>query len=188
MKGNLAALEAAHLVYYKFWGDNGLDKQLQPALGCNFNYLPRQLIDSLKLRSLSYKEPVLLIREEYELAFQYLKAQEGKGQDIRSGGVVITGQPGIGTYLSLSVISFAKNSLVSDHPIQGSLVSCITFSFVSWSSRRALHFNWTTSSFYFRIPAFKFQVPILPAEGVCLRAHGPFLIHTLVLNSPVMRF
>lgn len=100
MEGTRATLEAAHLVYHKFWCKGGLDELLQPVPGTNFKYLPKELIDSLRLRNLSYEEPVLLIREEYEFAFKYLQAQEGKERLIRNGGVVVTGLPGIGRCFS----------------------------------------------------------------------------------------
>jgi hypothetical protein len=131
MKGIRAALEAAYLVYYKFWWENGLNKLLQPVPGRNLKYLPKEHIHSLQLPKLLYSEPVLLIREEYELAFTYLQSQEGEEQRIRSGGMVITGQPGIGEHLSPSAISFANNRLILEHPIQGSPTSYTISCFAS---------------------------------------------------------
>lgn len=186
MEGTCSILEAAHLLYYKLWCEGGLDKLLQPVPGHNGKYLPKEVVKSLQLQSLSYNESVLLIREEYELAFQYLQVEEGKKQQIRNSGVVITGQPGIGMCLSPAVISFANSHLILEHLIQGSPVSCTTCCFVSWASRRVLHFNWTSSSFYFRILVSKFQTPTLLVEGVCLMAYGPFLIPILSLNNHVM--
>ena len=97
MEGTRAALEAAHRVYYTFWGERGsLDRLRQPVPGRNLRYFPKTLLDYLQIESLSYKGSILLVREEYELAFTKLQEEEGKGQEIRGGGMVVTGQPGIG--------------------------------------------------------------------------------------------
>jgi hypothetical protein len=85
-------------VYYKFWGE-GLGKILQPVPGCDLKYLPEEHISSLKLKRLSFDESVLLVREEYEVAFTYLQSQEEMEARF-SGGMVVTGQPGIGMHLS----------------------------------------------------------------------------------------
>lgn len=51
----------------------------------------------LQLGSMKYNEEVLLIREEYVIAFNTLG-----GPSQRGGGIVILGQPGIGVcYFSL---------------------------------------------------------------------------------------
>jgi hypothetical protein len=102
IKARKKTLEAAYLVYYKFWGE-GLDKILQPAPGCDLKYLPEEHINSLKLKRLSFDESVLLVREEYEVAFTHLQScEEIKGQSRRRG-MVVTGQPGIGMHLSQAV-------------------------------------------------------------------------------------
>jgi hypothetical protein len=131
MEGFRKALEAAYCVYYTFWLDTSLDELLQPVPGCNLDYLPREHIDSLQLLNLSYKEHVLLIREEYKLAFTYLEEREGREPRTRSGGTVVIGHPGIGMPLSPAAISFANNRLVSEHPIQGSPASYSTSCFAS---------------------------------------------------------
>ena len=97
-------------MYYKFWLE-GLDELLQPVPGCNLKYLPEEQIDSLKLDHLSYNESVLLVREEYEVAFGYLQEKERLRR--RSAGMVITGQPGIGMHLSPAAVSFTNICLVS---------------------------------------------------------------------------
>ena len=97
-------------MYYKIWWE-GLDELLQPVPGCKLKYLSEEHIDSLKLDRLSYNESVLLVREEYEIAFTYL--QEKKCPRRRSAGMVVTGHPGIGMHLSPAAVSFANNRLVS---------------------------------------------------------------------------
>jgi hypothetical protein len=100
-------LESGHRLYYDFWGVklNGL---LVPVPDCdnNLKYLPQKRIDDLMLRvRLQYPETVLLVRKEYEVAFDYLhKLYEG-GPNICGGGFVVSGQPGIGVHLSLIVVS-----------------------------------------------------------------------------------
>ena len=100
-------------MYYKFWWE-GLDKLLQPVPGCDLKYLSKEHIDSLKLRHLSYNEYVLLVREEYEVAYKYLQSWvEEEDPYRRSVGMVVSGHPGIGMHLSLAAVSFAHNRLVS---------------------------------------------------------------------------
>ena len=100
-------------MYYKFWWE-GLDELLQPVPGCNLKYLSEEHIDSLQLNHLCHNESVLLVREEYEIAFRYLQlSEEKKRPQRRSAGMVVTGQPGIGVYLLLTMVSFANNRLIS---------------------------------------------------------------------------
>jgi len=97
-------LEAASLVYYEFWGGD-LDKILQPVPNCgNFKYLSEKQIDSLKLHRLLYREAVLLAREEYEVAFKDLWSYKEEDPKSRGGGVVVTGQEGIGMHHSLTTL------------------------------------------------------------------------------------
>lgn len=98
-------MEAAQLVYSTFWGENLddiLSLQSVPDYG-NFKYLSEEQIVSLKLRSLLYHEVVLLVRQEYDVCYKDLKELQSGGP---GGGVVVTGQPGIGTHLSLTVVFF----------------------------------------------------------------------------------
>lgn len=129
MEGTRAALEAAHRVYYAFWGKGSLDRLLQPVPGRNLKYFPKTLIDFLQIQSLSYNGSILLIRDEYELAFTKLQEEEGKEKEIRSSGMVVTGQPGIGKHLAPVAIFSAKNCLIQ---IQGSPVSHTMSCFASW--------------------------------------------------------
>lgn len=63
-----------------------------PAKGCKgLKYLPNTKVDELQLHTLGYNEEVLLVREEYLIALGALGIKSGTG-----GGMVITGQPGIG--------------------------------------------------------------------------------------------
>ena len=68
IEGRRRALEAAYLVYYKFWWP-GFDELLQPVPDSNLKYLPEEHIGSLQLGHLSYNESLLLVREEYEVTF-----------------------------------------------------------------------------------------------------------------------
>ena len=97
-------------MYYKFWW-GGLDELLQPVPGCDLKYLPEEHIDTLKLDHLSYNESVLLVREEYEVAFRYLQEKERPRR--RSAGMVVTGHPGIGMHLLPAAVPFAHSRLVS---------------------------------------------------------------------------
>lgn len=58
---------------------------------CNgLKYIPRTQINELQLPSLGFIEDVLLVREEYLIAWDALNRKSNGG-----GGIVITGQPGI---------------------------------------------------------------------------------------------
>ncbi|KAH9169343.1 hypothetical protein EDB89DRAFT_1478125 [Lactarius sanguifluus] len=94
-EGPRRILEAAHIVYYQVWGEN-LDKLLQrvPDHG-EFQYLKEEQIDSLGLGALLYNESALLIRKEYKVVHDDLRLYE-RDLSRRGGGVVVTGQPGIG--------------------------------------------------------------------------------------------
>ena len=100
-------------MYYKFWWE-GLDKLLQSVPGCDLKYLSKENINSLKLRHLSYNTSVLLVREEYEVAYKYLQSWDEEEDPYRRGaGMVVTGHPGIGMHLSLATVSFANSRLTS---------------------------------------------------------------------------
>ena len=55
-------------------------------------YIPLSLLAELGLTSVNYRDKVLLIREEYNTLFDTLEDWNQLG----GGGVVVTGQPGIG--------------------------------------------------------------------------------------------
>ncbi|KAH9030107.1 hypothetical protein EDB85DRAFT_1453637 [Lactarius pseudohatsudake] len=95
-EGHRRLLEAAHLVYYQFWGQD-VNNSLQPVPGCeNIQYMTEEQICNLGLRrSLGYDEVVLLVRKEYEYAYGQLRSYEGDTK-TKGGGVVVFGQPGIG--------------------------------------------------------------------------------------------
>ncbi|KAH8981944.1 hypothetical protein EDB86DRAFT_3129307 [Lactarius hatsudake] len=100
-------LRAAHRVYNKFWGKS-LNNLLQPVPDSNFQFLTEEQINYLGLRDhLLYHEVTLLAREEYKVAYPTLRSYK---ESPRSGGVVVTGQPGIGKtcflyYLLLCLLS-----------------------------------------------------------------------------------
>jgi hypothetical protein len=97
-------LEAAHRLYYEFWG-RGLDTHhLQPVPNSgSFMYLPQEKINRLQLRSrFLYHEDALLVREEYKVAYSDLLSFHENPMG-RGSGVVVLGQSGIGMYISLTV-------------------------------------------------------------------------------------
>ncbi len=62
------------------------------ASGSVLKYIPLTVLDELRLTYMTYREEVLLIREEYDTAFDTFQSWSQEG----GGGVVVTGQPGIG--------------------------------------------------------------------------------------------
>lgn len=91
-------LEAAHRLYYEFWG-NTLDHHLRPVPDSGgFMYLTQEKINYLQLRDqFFYLEDTLLVRNEYEVAYQDLVLTH---DNPRSRGVVVLGQSGIGVHLT----------------------------------------------------------------------------------------
>jgi len=67
--------------------------------GSDLKYMPETLVNELGLRDLGYNERCLLIRHEFIFAFNRLTLLS---PDDTRGGVVVTGQPGIGTHCILS--------------------------------------------------------------------------------------
>ena len=86
-------------LYRVIWG-----KQLQEMLldvpdGSDLKYMPQTWVNELGLRDLGYNEQFLLICREFIFAFDSLTLLS---PDNTRGGVVVTGQPGIGTHCILS--------------------------------------------------------------------------------------
>ena len=71
---------------------NTLEEILQDVANCNgHKYLPQ--VDSLRLQALGCSADVILWRDEYLFTLEKLKEFRAK---FGVGGVVVTGQPGIG--------------------------------------------------------------------------------------------
>jgi hypothetical protein len=62
--------------------------------GKSFKYFSEQLLQDLQFGRMDYHEKVLLIREEYVTTYNTLESWSGGIS--AGGGVVVTGQPGIG--------------------------------------------------------------------------------------------
>ncbi|KAN0136591.1 hypothetical protein V8E53_005638 [Lactarius tabidus] len=101
-------IKAAHTLYRKVWGEKSDDIFEAVPGRVDYRYLTTQKIDELGLRALSYKAKILLVREEFEITYKELKDYNKPPNE--SGGVVVTGQPGIGTHcLSSTANSFTNN-------------------------------------------------------------------------------
>lgn len=85
-------------MYLKFWGIS-LDDILQRVPGSNLNYLPEDLINTLGLDELMYRDTFLLVRKENEATYREISRYK---ENPMSGGV-ITGQPGIDVHLLLTL-------------------------------------------------------------------------------------
>jgi hypothetical protein len=76
------------------WGRD-LNAMLLEMADCGgLGYIPEAQVNELGLQDLGYNEKVLLVRHEYISAFDHLTSLS---LNDRSGGVIVTGQPGIGT-------------------------------------------------------------------------------------------
>lgn len=86
--------KAAHTLYHQVWGHKSDDIfEAVPGRG-DYRYLTTQKIVDLGLKALSYKAKFLLVRKEFEIAHKELEGFNAPPNE--SGGVVVTGQPGIG--------------------------------------------------------------------------------------------
>lgn len=152
-KSRRTIIEAAYRVYYRFWGKE-IDESLRLVPDSKFKYLPKELIDSLLVKHLRYGEDVLLVREEYKVAYRELQLLENPEDALepRSGGIIVTGQPGIGSYLMPTNIISADNS---HNSIQENHFSSPTSCFFSWVHGRQLHFKLAFTFCFFKTPAFR---------------------------------
>jgi hypothetical protein len=83
--------DVAKKLYKAMWRQD-LTSRLQDVE--DLKYLPATVVDELGLQDLGFDASVLLVREEYRFT---LKALEGR--QTNSGGIVLTGHPGIGMNL-----------------------------------------------------------------------------------------
>jgi hypothetical protein len=91
-------LEAAHVVYHQFWG-NDINELLQPVPGYpDVKYLPTKYTAPLR-SSLLYGPVILLVREEYKTLYNNIWSYK---KFPERGGVVVSGQPGIGMHILLT--------------------------------------------------------------------------------------
>jgi hypothetical protein len=170
LEGRQKTLEAAYLVYDQFWGKD-FDQVLQPVPNCgNSKYLAKQQIDSLGVRRLRYPEDVLLVREEYTVAYSALQLykKEDASQLLhtkRSGGVVVTGQPGIGMNLMWTMVFFADNC----HPTPNPGKTCFLYYllFFLLSERKTVAFQVNKHFILFR------------DTGVRMVESSPFTAHAI---------
>ena len=85
-------------MYFRFWGAD-LNVLLQPVPDCDLKYLGTDQIAPLK--SLFYPEDILLVREEYKTLYDDIWSYRNLP---RVGGVVVSGQPGIGMHILLTCL------------------------------------------------------------------------------------
>jgi hypothetical protein len=65
-----------------------------------YKYVPKAWIEFLDIGSLRYLEGSgLLVRPEYEVAVEKFRIDRQRAKAKNSGGVIVTGQPGIGVFL-----------------------------------------------------------------------------------------
>ncbi|KAH8986501.1 hypothetical protein EDB83DRAFT_2683759 [Lactarius deliciosus] len=103
-----AGMRAAESLYDKLWR-NDLSVILEKISdnGNTWTYVPKKHIDSLQMRKLGYPHKHgLLVRPEYDVAWGSLDYGAATANANDQGGVVITGQPGIGKTCFLYYLLF----------------------------------------------------------------------------------
>ena len=92
------------------WGRD-LKEMLLDVPDCGgLRYIPEIQVNKLGLRDLGYGEKALLIRQEYTAALHQLTSMS---LNDTSGGVIVTGQPGIGADSLLIAITLLTSALDS---------------------------------------------------------------------------
>lgn len=99
----LAVLTTARLLHSWLWGKH-INSVLDQVSDCPELYLSQTKVRDLQLSNLGYTEEALLVREEYITAVNLL---EGPFRGFQ--GVVITGQPGIGMFTIVLLLSSSGN-------------------------------------------------------------------------------
>lgn len=98
-------MQAARKLHEVSWGKD-LNCELQDISedeGNALKYLPKKYLDTLEISWLGYSEVGLLIRAEYDTAWKELSLRAQAAIKLKCSGMVVAGQPGIGT-LSLPII------------------------------------------------------------------------------------
>ena len=92
------------------WGRDLDGMLLDVPNGRGLRYIPETQVNELELQDLGYNEKALLVRQEYISAFDQLTSMS---LNDTSGGVIVTGQPGIGANSSLLMITLLTSALNS---------------------------------------------------------------------------
>ncbi|KAH9177660.1 hypothetical protein EDB89DRAFT_2064625 [Lactarius sanguifluus] len=103
-------VRVAEKLYETLWGEdlNVILEEISDG-GNTWKYVPKTRIDHLKMRELGYKETRgLLVRPEYNVTFDVLQQDHSIAEDC--GGVIVTGQPGIGKTCFLYYLLFRRLS------------------------------------------------------------------------------
>ncbi|KAH9024592.1 hypothetical protein EDB84DRAFT_1506460, partial [Lactarius hengduanensis] len=90
-------MQIAEQLYTTLWGKhlNVILEEISDDDGTTWKYVPKTHIDSLQ--TLGYTESCgLLLRPEYDITFRALCQDSETAKARQCGGVVVTGQPGIG--------------------------------------------------------------------------------------------
>ncbi|KAI0296293.1 hypothetical protein B0F90DRAFT_1109562 [Multifurca ochricompacta] len=96
MKQVRQAAEHLHRILWNTPFDQWLAAFYVPEFNKSFNYLPANHLSNLRLNDLGFKEMVLLVRQEYDKAFDVIEETLLNCGTSHLGGIIITGQPGIG--------------------------------------------------------------------------------------------
>jgi hypothetical protein len=108
------SLQIAQGIYHTLWG-KPLDDFLCEAstdvegTSVHYQYYTQALIEASQLSHLKFQEKVLLIREEYVSLYELLQSSHRQ-----RGGVIVTGQPGIGEHPSPAILAHLLTNLGTD--------------------------------------------------------------------------
>ena len=144
--------EAAKNLHREMWRNDF--SRLLKADKCNgFKYLPATEVQRLQLEVLGCEAGAILFREEYIFT---LKRLEERRPNI--GGVVVTGQPGIG-------MTYRHGPYSRTHNMQENLFSYFTYSSISSAWGSPLPYNVINSS-TFSLKMVSKCIPAKPPGGI----------------------
>ena len=104
----MARYDAANNLHNVMW-KNTLEERLQDVGNCEgYKYLPQ--VDDLRPRALGCDADVILWRNEYLFTLEKLKEFRAK---FGVGGVLVTGQPGIGELLQTVIVGHLAHILIT---------------------------------------------------------------------------
>ena len=79
--------------------------------------MPKKYLDTLEISWLGYSEVGLLVRAEYDAAWKELSLRAQAAIKLKCSGMVVAGQPGIGTLFLPIIYALLIIALIKGNPL-----------------------------------------------------------------------